>query len=206
MELYFWLHRLSLHRRSCFGVKVLFEMTVKYGPPWLEFKFRIGKQKLIRQCHSADSAAFAAWLVWFLPPISCLSQAANPGRRFSRPGVTIAAWRLAAWIRTLTKHAVLLLLTERKLRQLIMVMWGQPNLQADQCGEVGDHALAADPSDTSQDSTACHMHARCQAGKSSQMPRSIIFSSLVLRRSTSLFFFVCVRRTAVELRSIKDVD
>ena len=36
-------------------------------------------------------------LVWFLPPISCLSQAANPGRRFSRPGVTIAAW-----IRTLT--------------------------------------------------------------------------------------------------------
>ena len=105
MELYFWLHRLSLHRRSCFGVKVLFEMTVKYGPPWLQFKSIcnfIGKQKLIRQCHSADSAAFAAWLVWFLPPISCLSQAANPGRRFSRPGVTIAAWRLAAWIRTLT--------------------------------------------------------------------------------------------------------
>ena len=31
-------------------------------------------------------------LVWFLPPISCLSQAANPGCRFSRPGVTIAAW------------------------------------------------------------------------------------------------------------------
>jgi len=148
MELYFWLHRLSLHRRSCFGVKILFEMTVKYGPPWLQFKVRIGKQKLIRQCHSADSTAFAAWLVWFLPPISCLSQAANPGRRFSRPGVTIAAWRLAAWIRTLTKHAVLLLLTERKLRQLIMVMWGQPNLQADQCGEVGEHALAADPSDT----------------------------------------------------------
>ena len=106
MELYFWLHRLSLHRRSCFGVKVLFEMTVKYGPPWLQFKVRIGKQKLIRQCHSADSAAFAAWLVWFLPSISCLTQAANPGRRFSRPGVTIAAWRFAAWIRTLTKHAI----------------------------------------------------------------------------------------------------
>ena len=56
----------------------------------------------------------------------------------------------------------------------------------------------------SQDSTACHMHARCGAGKSSKMPRSIIFSSLVL----PLFFCVCEKassRTTYKRRGLGPV-
>ena len=56
----------------------------------------------------------------------------------------------------------------------------------------------------SQDSTACHMHARCGAGKSSKMPRSIIFSSLVL----PLFFCVCEKassRTTYKKRGLGPV-